>query len=290
MRIELPVHIDIQFRIKPEHLYDTNLTDEISQQLFRLLDEFYPKYLKQLLTVARMYGTTEHSMFGKITESVVDNLRFDLVNMKAEINIPHDGSPCRLSTNMKIIYEDSNPLNNELERQLIQATLFTLNSLRWNHIWGTIVKPFSEAYNPIFLDGSSYTFSFTLPEVINIQGRTRRRAIQGIQALPQNVTNIVANYAVGPSRNGPERQRPIPEALTNETLRLPFEVRLARAEEARAARNLEVARQASAAAAAAAPAPETKKPWWKRMFGKGRRASTHRRKPHTRKTRGRRRA
>jgi hypothetical protein len=221
---------------------------------------------------------------------VLDNIRFDLVNMKAEINIPYDGSKCTLSTNMKIIYEDSNPPNTDLEGQLIYTTLYTLNSFHWGHVWGTTKKPFSEAYNPIFVDVPSYTFSFTLPEVINIQGRTRRRAIQGIQALPQNVTNIVANYAVGPSRNGPERQRPIPEALTNETLHLPFEYRLARAEEARTARNLEAARQASAAAAAAAAAvPETKKPWWKRMIGKGRRKSTQRRKMYARKTRGRRR-
>lgn len=280
MLLELPVHIHIEFRIKPEHLHDTNLNEEISQQLFRILDDFYPKYIHQLISVAQEYRYMHHGAFMNITESILDNIRFDLRNMKAEINIPYDGSVCSLSTNMKIIYEDSNPPNDSFEGQLIQATLFSLNRLQWNHIWGTPIKPFSEAYNPIFQGEPSYTFMFTAPEVMNIQARTRRRAIQGISALPQNVTNIIANYAVGPPRNGPGRQRPIPDALTNRTLLQPFEARLARADKVR----LEAARQASAAAAP----PAKKKAWWN-PFG-GKRRKTRKTLKKSRKTRGRRRS
>lgn len=77
----------------------------------------------------------------------------------------------------------------------------------------------------------------------NVKGRINRRAIQGIEALPQNVTNIVANYLHKPmSETNKNRVRPLPEALSNTTLLQPFEERFARAEEARstqATKNLE---------------------------------------------------
>lgn len=287
MLVEIPVHIHIEFRIKPDHLHDANLNGEISQQLFILLDEFYPKYLKQLKNVALFYYA-----FANITESSLDNLRFDLRNMKAEINIPYDGSVCSLSTNMKIIYEDSNPPNDRFEGQLIQATQFALNSLHWDSGWGTSIRAFSEAKHPIFQGEPSYTFTFTAPEVINIQGRTRRRAIQGIRGIPQNEANRIANFAVGPLRNIPNRHRPLPEALSNTKLYQTFESRLDVAEEARAAqaaRNLEATRQASAAAPAAQP--QKKKPWWNPFGGKRQKTrKTLKKSRKTRKTRDRRRA
>ncbi len=276
MLIEIPVDIRTWFTIKPEYVHDPTLKDQISQQFFQLLEEFYPRYLSQVKKVVAPYQG-----FTKITESMVDNISFDNVRIKSKIYITADGRDCYMTSHIKIVYTDSKPNDAVFKADFIYATELALNSLRWDFVWTTRNyphRPFSETYNPIFVGEPQYEFLIP-PHVLNIQRRTRRRAIQGIQALPQNVTNVIADFAVGPSMPNTEA---IPPELSTETLLQPFEKRLARAEEAR----LEAARQASAAAA---PVPEPKS-WWKRMFGKGRRASTHRRKPHARKTRSRRRA
>jgi hypothetical protein len=277
MLIELPVDIRTWFTIKPEYLHEPTLKDQISQQFFLLLDEFYPRYLHQLKTIV----IPSYTMFPKFTESTYDNISFDNVGIKSQIYITADGRDCYMTSHIKIVYTDSRPNDAVFKAQFIQATEMALNSLRWDFIWTTRNnphRPFGSAYNPIFVGEPQYEFLIP-PNVMNIQRRTRRRAIQGIQALPQNVTNVIADFAVGPSMPNTEA---IPPELSTETLLQPFEKRLARAEEAR----LEVARQASAAAV---PVPEPKS-WWKRMFGKGRRTYTYKRRTHARKTRGRRRA
>jgi hypothetical protein len=275
MLIELPVDIRTWFTIKPEYIHDPTLQDQISQQFFQLLDKMYPLYLHELKRVV-----TEYQAFPKFTESTYDTISFDTVGIKSRIYITADGRDCYMTSHIKIVYTDSNPNDPVFKAQFIQATEMALTSLAWGITWATTNsphRPFSEAYHPIFVGEPQYRFLIA-GNALNIQRRTRRRAIQGIQALPQNVTNVIADFAVGPSMPNTEG---IPEELSTETLLQPFEKRLARAEEAR----LEAARQASAAAAAV---PE-KKSWWKRMIGQGRRGSTRKRRIHKRKTRGRRR-
>lgn len=256
MRIEIPLAIYVQFRITPDHIRDRTIGNKISTELLKLIHELYPKYLKQLKDSRKIYQFTE------LSDSVLENLTFDLKGIKADVNIPYTGADAMVSTNIKIMYRDPNPLNKKLEAQIWQGTEIAMNSLRWEPIWGTSQRPFSEASNPIFQGEPDYTFQFTSAEAINIQGRTRRRAIQGISALPQNVTNIIANYAVGPSKNLPGRQRPVPEALSNKTLLQPFEERLVQAEEARAVQTAQTVAQPQ-------PQPQpTKKPWWKPWGGK----------------------
>lgn len=122
----------------------------------------------------------------------------------------------------------------------------------------------------------------------NIQRRQMERVLTGIQQLPENIIrhNIMNYIDKKPTIHLRQRPRPLPNALSNTTISQPFETRLERAEEARAAQALEAARQTSAATA---PVSETKS-WWKRMIGKGRRISTRKRHTRKRKTRGRRRA
>jgi hypothetical protein len=276
MLIELPVDIRTWFTIKPEYVHNPNLQEQISQQFFLLLDKLYPLYLHELKRVV-----TTYTIFPKFTESTYDAISFDTVGIKSRIFITADGRDCYMTSHIKIVYTDTKPNDPVFKVQFIQATEMALNQLTWRTTWLTRNsphRPFSEAYHPIFVGEPQYRFLIS-GNALNIQRRTRRRAIQGIQALPQNVTNVIADFAVGPSMPNTEG---IPAELSTETLLQPFEKRLARAEEAR----LEAARQASAAAT---PVPEQTS-WWKRMFGKGRRISTRKQRIHKRKTRGRRRA
>jgi hypothetical protein len=190
-----------------------------------------------------------------------------------------------------------NKFMKDVEEQLRIAVQFTMNRLQWRNRQVMRGRPFDENYNPIFQGAAAYRFDPTGPEAINIESRTRRRAIQGIvrpstgkpisRNLPQVEVNRIANFAVGPLRNIPDRARPLPEALSNATLRQDFEYRVDVAEEARAAqaaRNLEAARLASAAAVP----PAKKKAWWN-PFG-GKRRKTRKTLKKSRKTRGRRRS
>jgi hypothetical protein len=184
-----------------------------------------------------------------------------------------------------------NEFMKDVQKQLRIAIQFTMNRMQWSHRDAMRHKPFDQNYSPVFQGAAAYRFDPIAPEAINIESRTRRRAIQGIarpstgkpisRNLPQNEASRIANFVGGPLGPDPEG---LPAALSIATLRQPFEYRVALAEEARkaeAAQALEAARQA---AAAAAP-PAKKKAWWN-PFG-GKRLKTHKTRK-TRKTRGRR--
>lgn len=81
----------------------------------------------------------------------------------------------------------------------------------------------------------------------DLKARQQVRALQGLAALPQDVSFAIGEY-LGMQPNTAERSRPLPPALTTARLAVPYEERLAE-KEVQAKRNLYAARTASAAAA-----------------------------------------
>jgi hypothetical protein len=115
----------------------------------------------------------------------------------------------------------------------------------------------------------------------NIQGRQTYRTITGLKNLgpgfsarrnlPENVARQIAEFSAGPLNNNFQRVRPLPEALKTETLKLPYETRLAKAEHARKpslpkpsnnAYSKNTTRKNTAKRNTANQIP-AKKPWWK---------------------------
>jgi hypothetical protein len=115
----------------------------------------------------------------------------------------------------------------------------------------------------------------------NIQARQQYRAITGMRNLgpgfsarrnlPENVARQIAEFSAGPLENNFQRARPLPNALKTETLKLPYETRLAKAENARKptlskgsmttlGKNTTRKNTAKLNTASQATA---KKPWWK---------------------------
>ena len=317
MIVSVPVAIRISFALSPEIVYNDQIGQIIAREFVSFLDVFFAQCIE--IGIKPYYRTIRPGTEG--------NYSIDRSNLKLHIELRNRSEyepPSVLvyhsiSGSFKIVYNDDTPSDETIEKKIygnIMSIVYQVPS-------HNLQTNFNQKSNPIFDGVPSFRIWEDVPRATNLNliARKRRRAIQGISALPQRVTNIVANYAVGPyetavakktrkqiegmsrlpkhiTRNianyvvGPKHFYhivPVPEPLSSETLALPFEDRLERAEAARAAqaaRNLEVARQASAAVKPVAQVPEKKKPWWKPWGGKSRKTRNQRK---MRKTRGRRR-
>jgi hypothetical protein len=278
MRLEVPFTIRVYFRLASDIVYDAAVGNQIGTELLAFLDILFAQFLEG------------RDMYAKIRPENYSKYSLDL--SKLHIKLTLGGEPdyttgfipplfSNIEASFNMIYKDDKPYTRAEEERIRQ--LISTNLL---HRSGRIRTHFTETSNRIFQgDQPSFNIWYTSDRNLNIQARTRRRAIQGISALPQNVTNIVANYAVGPKKrnNIYPRYMAIPPALSNQTLALPFEYRLALAEEARG----EGAPQPNVPAPAPAPASEPKKkPWYKFWGGRSRKARRRsKRRTHTTKRR-----
>ena len=271
MRIEIPYTIIHYFQLEPDVVY----TDEIGQQIGRESANFFN-------TLREKFYEPKDSI-PKIRPEESSNYSFDLSKLKMHITL--GGEPdyttgifpplfSNVETSFVLVYQDDTPYDDEKERNLNYKMFFNMD-------YGKKVDTthFVHSSNPIFKgDKHWYEVHKVHQRNINVRNRTRRRAVQGIQQLPRNVTNVIANFTFGPmtpESNHHKRFHPLPNALSNETMQKTFEERLANAEAARAA--------LAAAASAAQPqqqvqeaAPKNTRPWYKRLFSKKRRGGKRR--------------
>lgn len=273
MRVEVPLTIRVYFRLAPNIIYDAAIGNQIGRELLGFFDVLFGQLLEG------------QSMYGKIRPENYNQYALDLSKLKIKLTLGGESEYTtgimhplfsNIDVSFKIVYQDDKPYTKNEEQRILRL-------IHGNLPRGTrILTHFTEESNPIFKgDYPYFDLWHTSDRNLNVQARTRRRAIQGISALPQNVANIVANYAVGP------RQKrnygflgTVPPELSNETLLQPFEIRLAKAEEARAAAAPpEVVAQIQQQAE-----PKTNRPWYKRIFSKKRRGGK-RRNQHKRNTR-----